>query len=140
MNKMSFEEMLNDAYEHLDCTKNQVMVLPSFDIETSTVRLHWKNVKEYLKTIKRSPDHFINWLKQEMPTKPINWYSSSKSDGMIVHGKFPKKNELTDLAIKYVETFVICSSCKSPNTDMVKEDSKKYYFSCNSCGMTQYMV
>jgi translation initiation factor 2 beta subunit (eIF-2beta)/eIF-5 len=140
MNKLLFEDMLNDAFKHLDDTKNQVLVLPSFDIDTNTVRLHWKNIKEYLKIIKRSPSHFINWLKQELPTKLINWYSSSKSDGLIVHGKFQKKTEVTELALKYVETFVICSSCKSPNTDMTKEDSKKFYFNCNSCGMTQYIV
>ena len=140
MNKISFEEMLDDAYMQLDNEmRNQVLVLPTFDFETSTVRLHWKNVKEYLRTIRRNPDHFVNWMKQELPTKPINWFSGSKSDGLIIHGKFPNKSEVTDLAVKYVEHFVLCKSCKSPQTDMIKEDSKKYLFVCNSCGSNYYI-
>jgi len=136
---LSFEQMLDESYQYLEReSKCELLVLPTFDIDVNVVRLHWKNIEEYLNKIKRTSDHFMTWLKQELPNKPVNWYSATKSEGIIIHGKRQKKVDVIDLAIKYVNAFVLCSSCKSPNTTMTKDASKNYEFACMDCKMTLY--
>lgn len=132
--KFSFEEMVNEAYQNMEMKQKKSLILPDMIFDISVVRLHWKNIKDYLQLINRDSDHFIAWLKSEIPGKEINWYSNNISDGIIIHGKYQKKKEITDLSLKYVMTFVICPSCKSPETIMTKEQ-----FICSDCGMTRFI-
>lgn len=137
--KWNFNTLVDQAYIILDQqTRGEDLILPEIIVEISTTRLHWKNIKEYLKVIKRRPEHFVEWLKYEIPGYNINWMSSSKSDGIIIHGKKQKKSDIMELAIKYVKTFVICSSCKHADTLMTKLTNKQYEFICNDCGMKKF--
>jgi len=135
-----FNKMVDEAYLQLDNKKRgSLLILPNIITEIGTTRLHWKNVKEYLKTISRNPDHFIDYLRQQMPGREINWFSGSKSDGLIIHGRFQKQNEISELAIKYVKEYVSCPSCNKTESLMRKLESKMYEFECLSCGMKKYV-
>lgn len=139
INFETFETLVNKAYSLLDqqsCGKD--LILPEIVVEIGTIRLHWKNVKDFLKVVRRHPEHFIAWLKSELPSKEINWFSESKSDGLIIHGKRQKKSDVVDMAIKYVNTFVMCSSCKRSDTIMSKSCNKQWEFECENCGMTKF--
>jgi translation initiation factor 2 beta subunit (eIF-2beta)/eIF-5 len=136
---MTFEydlnTMIDEAYTYLENeAKGEPLRLPVLDLEINTTRLHWKNVKTYLKTISRHPDHFMDFLKRELVGKDISWYSSSKADGLLIQGRFQKKEEITRMAIKYVENYVLCPSCKKSNTTLKKISGKKYVFECLDCG------
>jgi translation initiation factor 2 beta subunit (eIF-2beta)/eIF-5 len=134
--EFNFEILVNEAYETLDQKYNgNMLILPEIIVEINKVRLHWKNVKNYLRIINRHPDHFIDWLKSERPGYELNWYSGSKADGLIIHGKRQRKSDISDLALKYVNNYVICSSCAQVNTVMIKTVSKQYLFECLICGM-----
>jgi translation initiation factor 2 beta subunit (eIF-2beta)/eIF-5 len=138
---LDFNTLVNDAYIILDQqARGQDLILPEIIAESSPTRLHWKNVKEYLKVIRRHPDHFIEWMSSELPGQEINWFSGSKSDGLIVHGKRQKKSDLADLALKYVNVFVVCPSCKCADTKMTKTTHKTHEFECFSCGMKKFIV
>jgi len=131
----TFEELLDDAYAQLGKEiKKTILVLPQLDIEISPTRLHWKNVDEYCQVVKRDPDHLICFLKKEMVGKDINWFSSSKADGLIIHGKRQNKKDVIEMALKYVNVFVACPSCKNSNTVLTKEQ-----FNCLDCGMNKFM-
>ena len=67
-------------------------------------------------------------------SKNINWFSSSFEDGIIIHGKKQKKTSITELARKFVENCIVCSTCKNPNTNMTKINSKYYEINCLDCG------
>jgi translation initiation factor 2 beta subunit (eIF-2beta)/eIF-5 len=134
-----FNILMNEAYEQLDKKSGSQLILPKIDCETTVTRLHWKNVIDYLKVIKRNPDHFINFLKTEYPDKEISWFSSSISDGLIIHGKFLKKHMINDIAIKYINQNVTCSACRSNKTELSKISSKLYCFECLDCGHNKNM-
>ena len=137
---ITFEDMVNEAYQQLDSdSRGDTLILPEPVTIIDATRLHWKNVKDYLRVIRRHPDHFMSFLKKEIPGKEINWFSGSKADGLIVHGKRQKNNEVTELSLKYVDTYVICPSCKHADTRLVKENSKNYQFECLDCGMKKFM-
>lgn len=141
MSTYNFEQMVNEAYQILEePIAGEYLVLPNMQIDIGTTRLHWKNVKAYLKTISRNPDYFMEFLKHEIPGKSVNWFSGSKSDGLIIHGKKQKSTEITNLSIKFVNTYVLCSACKKSNTLMNKLTSKTYEIICNDCGTTKTCV
>ena len=129
-----FDTLMNEAYDSLENTTNNThLILPKIICEITVTRINWKNVNEYLKIIKRHPDHFINFLKIEYPDKEFSWFSGSISDGLIIHGKFLKQQFIHDFALKYINMFVICSACKSADTNLIK-NSKLYCFECLDCG------
>jgi translation initiation factor 2 beta subunit (eIF-2beta)/eIF-5 len=138
---MDFNTLVNNAYLILDQqSRGENLILPDIIIEIGTTRLHWKNVKDFLKIIQRHPDHFMDWLKSELPSQEINWFSGSKADGLIIHGKRQKKSDITDMALKYVNNYVICSSCKHADTKMIKINHKQWEFECMDCGMKKFIM
>ena len=138
MNEISFNKMVDNAYQLMEINKKKKIILPNMDIEIESNRLYWKNVECFLKLINRCPDHFLNFLKYEFNNKDINWLSAlSIKDGLIIHQKYPKLKALKDMINKYIEIFVICSSCNSYNTLLNKFISKKYQFICSDCGMNK---
>ena len=141
--EFNFNTLVEEAYTELNEKTNNShnnLILPELVVEINPTRLHWKNVKDYLKRIQRSPDHFMDWLKSQLPSQEINWFSGSKSDGLIIHGKRQKKAEVIELARKYVNNYVICSSCISSETIMTKSLNKQYQFECLICGMKKYLA
>jgi translation initiation factor 2 beta subunit (eIF-2beta)/eIF-5 len=131
----TFEELVDEAYSQLGKEiKKTTLVLPQLEVEVSPTRLHWKNVEILCQVIKRDPDHFISFLKKEMMGKEINWFSGSKADGLIVHGKRQNKQHVSEMALKYISVFVTCPSCKNSNTVLTKEK-----FECLDCGMNKFM-
>ena len=134
---MSFNIMLDEAYALLDTKINNKLIIPSLLTEKTPTRLHWLNTIDLLNSINRSPDHLINFLKSELANKEINWFSGDFNDGLIIHGKRIKKEEISALILKYVNFYVICSSCKCSNTILNKYNSKKYEFECCNCKMTK---
>jgi len=138
----SFESQVDEAYKILNNNTKSCknLVLPELIINIETTRLHWKNVKEFLQFINRNPDHFMKWLKSELPSHTIDWVSNSKSDGLIIQGKRQKKADIIDIVLKYVNIYVICASCKQVNTKMNKLNHKQYEFECLKCGMKKFMI
>jgi translation initiation factor 2 beta subunit (eIF-2beta)/eIF-5 len=138
---LDFNTLVDNAYSILDRQSHgDNLILPEIVVDIGTTRLHWKNVKSFLVVIQRHPDHFIDWLKSELPGQEISWYSGSKSDGLIIHGKRQKKSIIVDLALKYVSNYVVCSSCKRADTKMTKLGHKQNEFECLDCGMKKFIV
>ena len=132
-----FDILMNEAYECLEKKNDAKLVLPKINCDISVTRLHWKNIIDYLKLIKRNPDHFISFLKSEYQDKEISWYSGDIADGLIIHGKFLKQQMVIDIILKYINHFVTCSACKSNETELSKLSSKLYSFECLTCGHTK---
>ena len=99
-----------------------------------------KYLWNYLEIINRNPEHFIEFIKKELPNKQIGWYSSDKSEGLLIHGQRQKKKEISLLAIKYTNNYVLCTCCKKFNSELNKDsETKKYEFKCNECGYNKYI-
>jgi translation initiation factor 2 beta subunit (eIF-2beta)/eIF-5 len=135
---LTFNKMIDEVYSIIIINKIKKKInLPNLNVEIETNRLYWKNIKEFLDIINRSLDHFLNYLKYELNNKEINMISSSVNDGLIIHQKHPKLKSLIDVRNKYIELYVLCSSCNSYNTTLNKYISKKYIFNCYNCGMNK---
>ena len=137
-----FNTIVDEYYHSVDTERHStrdILILPALNIKIDVTRLHWKNVNEYLDCIARHPKHFLKFLKRELPGKEIDWFSGSISDGLIIHGKRQRQTEITELARKYIDMFVICPCCKKADTQMNKIDSK-YKFECECCGFNKFIL
>lgn len=130
---MNFDEMLNSVYCKLGMTTKTKLTLQAPELSITTTNTYWKNVKAFLKTINRSPEHFVDFLKKDLD---VNWLSSSKSDGLVIIGKI-KKDKIMRLMQQYMRQFVVCKTCNSGNSIMKFNNTiRKYDFTCNDCHAT----
>ena len=138
----NFNHILDNAYKELDSytTIRSNIVIPQIKLEINQLRLHWLNFTDILKLLNRQTEHFIMFLKYEIPNKEISWYSNNENDGLLIHGKNQKSREINDLLKKYISTYVICSSCKFNNTNLLKLTKYKYEFLCTKCNMTKIFM
>ena len=135
----NFNDMLNEVYDELETmtTNTSRLVIPNPIIEKSTTNTYWKNVKKILQSINRPPEHFIDFLNKELKTG--EWMSSSKSDGIVMIGKFTP-TQIMHVISNYVKKYVVCSICNSTDTILDKnKDLRSYFVSCNKC-KSQYII
>ena len=128
-----FEEMLDDVYDMLSGIndKNKKLIIPTPIIENSTTNTYWKNIKKILMVINRPPDHFVKFLNKELKTG--DWISNSKSDGLVLIGRFTIK-QITAVLHDYIKTYVSCNICKSLETTIDKnKDIGCYIITCTKC-------
>ncbi len=135
----TFEEMLDNVYEQLEEMNqpSRKLVIPAPVIEQSTTNTYWKNIKKILMVIDRPPDHFVEFLNKELKTG--NWVSESKSDGLVLIGKF-KIAQITAVLQEYVKKYVVCNICKSLETKLEKsKELRCYKVECTKC-KSSYVV
>ena len=133
----NFEEMLDFILPNIENTIEK-LILPNLEITTSNTRLDFININSIADTINRDSEHIIFILKK-YTGKNIQWLSSNKSEGVYMDGKKLKAKYLQDLILKYVNEYVVCSSCMNTNTTLNKDkDTKKFKFTC-SCGFFKYI-
>jgi translation initiation factor 2 subunit 2 len=133
-----FNDMLTYVYSELESLTSTTtkIIIPDPIIKQNTTNTCWENVKKILQAINRPPDHFIEFLNKELNTG--EWISSSKSDGILLIGKF-KVNQIKNVISEYIKEYVICNTCKSTDTTLEKnKELRSYYVSCNKC-KSQYV-
>lgn len=136
----TFEEMLTDLYNNIDQNNDILKIsLPEPIIIKNGSTIIWKNVKDFLRIIRRPPDHFLTCFKKESNCI-INWVTDSKSDGLIFNQKKLKSDFLIEHMKTYLKEFVICKNCKSINSYIEKDKNlRKYNFICINCN-TEYYI
>ncbi|KAJ1636358.1 domain found in IF2B/IF5-domain-containing protein, partial [Pavlovales sp. CCMP2436] len=72
--------------------------------------------------------HVFNFMLAELGTTG----SIDGSQRMVIEGRFQPK-AVEHVIRKYVSEYVMCSSCKSPDTELCKEN-RLYFVQCNKCG------
>ena len=135
---MDFDQMLDNVYVELEKTyEKKKLVISKPEIDTSTTNTYWRNIKKILRQINRNPDHFVDYLNKEIGN--VNWLSNSKSDGLVIIGKY-RKDKINELLKKYLNNYVVCNSCKTSNSSLVKDSNiKKYKFICKNCKSSYYV-
>lgn len=129
---MSFEQRLDEVYEKLGIKKSKKIIIPKPELEKGSTKIHWKNVKQLLRTIKRPPDHFIAFLNSEIGDK-ASWKTASKSDGILLMGRF-RQEDINRYIKKYLDKYVSCPICRGINTSIKKDiNLRKYKLRCKEC-------
>lgn len=82
------------------------------------------------KQIHRQQDHLLQYLGAELGT------TGNIQDGgrLVIKGRFTGE-AIVKVIKRYMGEYVICSSCRSPDTVLMRDANTRLYFvSCESCG------
>jgi len=119
---------LNEAYEKVEpceaCDRFEVKKVEGHHQGTKTVISNFAQVAICLR---REKDSLAKFLFKALATSGI-----INGDRLILDRKMSSK-DINDKVEKYVREFVLCSSCKKPDTELVEEGGKMFV-RCLACG------
>lgn len=125
----SYEELLKKAYANIteisDSHKRLTIPEGNVFIEGKTTII--ENFAEITDVLNRDPDHFMKYLVGELGTA-----GKIESGRAVFNGKF-ERSYVNSIIKNYVDEYVICSECGSPDTHIDKDD-RISILRCDACG------
>lgn len=110
-------------------------IIVKIESKSSVLRTLILNSNEIGKSLKRDPAEIIKYFGDAL--KSSTKYNAEKNIA-ILNGPH-RVNELTDLLKKYIETFVVCSNCKSCETNYYYH-KRCFYLTCQNCNTKNELI
>ncbi|KAH1214503.1 Eukaryotic translation initiation factor 2 subunit beta [Glycine max] len=120
--------ILRENNPELAGDRRRTVMRPPQVLREGTKKTVFVNFMDLCKTMHRQPDHVMAFLLAELGT-------SGSLDGqqrLVVKGRFAPKN-FEGILRRYVNEYVICLGCKSPDTILSKEN-RLFFLRCEKCG------
>ncbi|XP_010496812.1 PREDICTED: eukaryotic translation initiation factor 2 subunit beta-like [Camelina sativa] len=123
----AFDRLRDDDLEASTERPRTVMMPPQLLAQgTVTVCL---NFADLCRTMHRKPDHVMKFLLLQMDTKGLlNKQQRLEMKGLVSHRDFQA------VLRRYIDAFVICICCKSPDTALGEYDGL-FTLRCEMCGL-----
>lgn len=136
----TYAELINRAFQFLHGKnpvlasgqpgrKKIVLPLPTVARE-GTKKTVFLNFGAICKAIHRQQDHLLAYMGAELGT------TGNMQDGgrLVVKGRFTGE-AIAKVLKRYMTEYVVCTSCRSPDTVLMRDANTRLYFvSCESCG------
>ncbi|MBO3762589.1 MAG: translation initiation factor IF-2 subunit beta [Thermoproteota archaeon] len=123
-----YETLLDRAINVLEKGKSEsrleVPPIVSF-VEGSKTKI--SNLSEISKKLGREEDHLMKYISRKLATQ-----ASRAGDKIVLKGVF-SRDQLNVIIDQYMKEYVICPTCKRPDTKLVKEKDLLYLV-CMACG------
>ncbi|KAD6119932.1 hypothetical protein E3N88_11203 [Mikania micrantha] len=130
-----YEELLDRIFHilrennpELAGDRRRTVMRPPQVLREGTKKTVFVNFMDLCKSMHRQPEHVMTFLLAELGT-------SGSLDGqqrLVVKGRFAPKN-FEGILRRYVNEYVICNGCKSPDTILQKEN-RLFFLRCEKCG------
>ncbi|XP_058214786.1 eukaryotic translation initiation factor 2 subunit beta-like isoform X2 [Rhododendron vialii] len=130
-----YEELLSRVFHilrennpELAGDRRRTVMRPPQVLREGTKKTVFVNFMDLCKTMHRQPEHVMTFLLAEMGT-------SGSLDGqqrLVIKGRFAPKN-FEGILRRYINEYVICNGCKSPDTILSKEN-RLFFLRCEQCG------
>ncbi|GMN23306.1 hypothetical protein TIFTF001_000066 [Ficus carica] len=120
--------ILRENNPELAGDRRRTVMRPPQVLREGTKKTVFVNFMDLCKTMHRQPDHVMAFLLAELGT-------SGSLDGqqrLVVKGRFAPKN-FEGILRRYINEYVICLGCKSPDTILSKEN-RLFFLRCEKCG------
>ncbi|CAL5422890.1 unnamed protein product [Camellia sinensis] len=120
--------ILRENNPELAGDRRRTVMRPPQVLREGTKKTVFVNFMDLCKTMHRQPEHVMTFLLAEMGT-------SGSLDGqqrLVVKGRFAPKN-FEGILRRYINEYVICNGCKSPDTILSKEN-RLFFLRCEQCG------
>ena len=130
MSKTEYENLLKRIQDNLgDNTKetSERFELPVVDVMWEGQKTFLRNFSEFPKILRRDPDKVLQYLSKEfaVPAERLG------DKAMFIGRRAP--DDFTRLFQIYVKDYLECTTCKSPDTKIVKENRISFLV-CEACG------
>lgn len=128
-----FNTMLDELYIQLDKNNKYNFVIPEPKFNKKPTRIDWINIKEFLKTVNRSYEHFLSFVKDER--KMVASYNKRT---LMIQGKF-KPDDIIKVMKEYLNKYCKCPVCSKYNTYLVRDtELRKDKIICDTCKSNTY--
>ena len=127
---MDYEDQLDRALEQSpDITDSGGRFeVPDPDVRPEGHVTVWENFEAVYDRLARDPDHLVRFMQSELGTSAqIDDRGRARFTGDF------KQRRVADALTTYVEDFVTCSECGSPDTRLVEEQGTTV-LKCDACG------
>lgn len=132
----TYEELLERVVDLLQANnpdlveKKRTRIKPPQMQTISSRKCMWVNFQEICSMMQRDPQHVYQFFMTELGTEG----SIDGNQRLIIRGRYLPKY-IESLLRKYVIEYVTCTMCRSPNTELVKNQATRLYFcKCKDCG------
>jgi len=115
-----------EEYNHISQSDQKIsLVKPSVILQNKRTCI--SNFNEVCHKMNRPLEHVKSYFDDELSvTSSIN-----ANDSLIIVGIF-QENKIISILKQYIEKYLICSQCKSCNTEIIKEN-RLHFVKCNKC-------
>jgi len=124
--KRIFDIMAQNNTDH-GTRSERIFIKPPNITREGKKKTIWANFTEICTQLNRPTSHFCEFLFSELGTTG----SIDKNGYLVIRGVFQSKN-IESLIRRYIKDYVVCTSCRSLNTVMTKED-RLNFLDCNDC-------
>ena len=130
MVKSNYENLLKRIEKNLSKNSTDTdsrFEIPVVDVMWEGQRTFFRNFAEYPKILRRDPNKLLQYLSKEfaVPAEKIG-------DSAVFVGK-RDPDDFTRLLKIYINDYINCTTCKSPDTKIVKEKRISFLI-CEACG------
>ena len=130
MVKSNYENLLKRIEKNLSRNSTDTdsrFEIPVVDVMWEGQRTFFRNFAEYPKILRRDPNKLLQYLSKEfaVPAEKIG-------DSAVFVGK-RDPDDFTRLLKIYINDYIKCPTCKSPDTKIVKEKRISFLI-CEACG------
>lgn len=111
--------------------RRKFTIIPPIIGREGSKKTAFANIADVCRRIRRPIEHVTQFLLTEMGT-------TGNMDGnqrLIIKGRF-QQLQFENLLRRYVLEYVTCKTCRSPDTQLTKEN-RLFFVKCDSCGSTR---
>ncbi len=130
----NYDYLLHRALEKLpkrDAAK--AYDIPQLEIEYEGDHTFVKNLSFVSERLRRDPRIIMRFLLKELGAPG----ALRPDNNMVIYKRISEKS-IQDLYTRFLETYIKCPTCKSYDTELVRE-GKKWYIRCLACGAITYV-
>ena len=125
----NYEELLDKAFSKIP---EQSISKERFEVPKVTGHIEGNktiisNFIQICDALRREPSHLLKYIQRELATPAII------EGPRLILGRKISANIINQKIALYVNDFVLCSECKRPDTQLIKE-GKIYQVKCLACG------
>ena len=116
--KLDYDKLVEEAYKNLPekSKATERFEIPKVKGHIQGSKTIISNFIAIADTLRREPGHLLKFLQRELATPAL-------IDGpRLVLGRKLSASLINAKVQQYTETFVLCSECKKPDTQLTKED------------------
>jgi len=127
--KYTYDELLERAYSQLPEVReySERFTIPVPEIAYEGKNTVIRNYRDICRTINRDPKQVLQVMLKEIGTA-----GEISGDMLILQGRI-NTNKILDAIESYVLSYVICSECGSPDTELIRQE-RSLMLKCHACG------
>jgi len=130
-----YQTMLDRVYELLNKNNPEISNIKKYKlppiqiIKNGPKKIIWVNFNEICKCMNRTVEHLFQYFLSELGAEG----SLDEHVRFIIKGRFAPLY-IESILRKYIQEYVLCTSCGSFNTRLTKDSvSRLYFLFCNDC-------